>query len=193
MKFHNDMNLFIGAPGCGKTCLCAKITKNAVKQGIPVYSNVFIQGAYELNPKEDIGVYMMRDCVIIIDEIGTIYNNRNWKTNVSDKMLAYLKRFRHYNATIFCFSQGLDFDNRFIGLATHVYIVQKSMLNIIGIPLSKYKLITKHVGVDENTGQLVDKYVEAMSTHWYLRPLYYKMFDSFEIDDLPEKEWKLYQ
>lgn len=186
-----SVNLYIGAPGAGKTCLAAKIAFKALRKGVPVFSNVPIIGTYEIDPKKDLGFYKIENAVIIIDEIGTCFNNRNWKTNISDDLMDWIKKYRHYHCEIHCFSQGLDFDNRFLSLAQQVYLVKKSILNVFfSLPITKIIPVRKRVDVDDETHQIIDQYFKPRFHSKLLwRPKYYKLFDTYDIKHLPEKDF----
>lgn len=100
-----QLNIYFGVPGSGKTTYAAYLAKQAQRESIiirlcrrfpcrfthwilsgsnwkrayPVWSNVPIQGTYQLNAKSDIGVYMIQDGKMIIDEAGVEFNNRDYK------------------------------------------------------------------------------------------------------------------
>ena len=92
-------------PGVGKTTLAAKIVRESIAENKRVFSNVPIIHAEQLDLK-DLGKYMIRDCVIIIDEAGSQVGNRSWHTNLDKKQIDFLKKHRHYNIDIYLFSQA---------------------------------------------------------------------------------------
>ena len=122
------LSVYFGVPGAGKTTFAAYLTKHDLKRGIPVWSNVPITGAYKLEPKDDIGKYMIAGGRVIIDEAGLEYNNRDFKAFSKDSLYFY-KYHRHYQLAVDVFSQGYDdMDKKIRTLAQKLYVVKKSLL-----------------------------------------------------------------
>ena len=127
------LNVYFGVPGSGKTTFAAYLAKRCMKKSrfitwaqkhpgkltgkllassflkrsIPVYSNVPITGALQLDPQRDIGKYMMVGGKVIIDEAGIEYNNRNFKAFPPDAIYWY-KYHRHYQCSVDVFSQSYE-------------------------------------------------------------------------------------
>ena len=101
------VSIYFGVPGSGKTTYAAYLARHDIRRGIPVWSNVPITGCYQLDPKTDIGTYMITGGRVIIDEAGIEYNNRDFK-DFSRKSLYFYKYHRHYQLAIDVFSQGFD-------------------------------------------------------------------------------------
>lgn len=189
----NSFDMYIGVPGSGKTTFAAYLAKKRLKKAKKkkcsslVLSNVPLKGSYKV-VKSDIGKYEIKDCLLIIDEAGIDYNNRNFKTFNDDETYFY-KFHRHYNVDIAMFSQDFDVDVKLRKLATRLYIVNRSI-----IPgFIKRKLITKNVGIDTNTKQLIDEYKYVLfGTKWIYAPKLWKMFNTLERKELPKKEWEKY-
>ena len=136
----SSFNYVFGVPGSGKTtCLsyiASKIqkinnSKRAIKKGrhYNIYSNIDLVGIdYIKITKEDIGYKNMHDGVLLFDEAGIDFNNRSYK-NMSPKAIQFLKLHRHYNLTIYIFSQDYeDSDITLRRLATNYYQVYKCIL-----------------------------------------------------------------
>ena len=68
---------FYGAPGSGKSTLAAYFAKRALASGITVYSNLPINGCLHFE-KDDLGKYLMENCLVIWDEVGVDANSRNF-------------------------------------------------------------------------------------------------------------------
>ena len=62
------VSIYFGVPGSGKTTYAAYLARHDIRRGIPVWSNVPITGCYQLDPKTDIGTYMITGGRVIIDE-----------------------------------------------------------------------------------------------------------------------------
>ena len=189
----NFFDMYIGVPGSGKTTFAAYLTKDRRKKAKKkkcsdlILSNTPIKGAYKIY-KSDIGQFMIQDCLLIMDEAGIDYNNRNFKTFSDDETYFY-KFHRHYNVDIAMFSQDFDVDVKLRKLATRLFIVQKSF-----IPgFIKRRQITKNVGIDQNTKQLIDEYRYVLFGSKYIyAPKLWKLFDSYSHKKLPIKEWEKY-
>ena len=158
------------------------------KRAYPVWSNVPIQGTYQLNAKSDIGVYMIQDGKMIIDEAGVEFNNRDYKT-FPKPAIRFFKYHRHYGVSVDVFSQSFDdMDVTLRRLAQNFYVVRKSAVPF----LVTIKRIRRKVGIDDNSHQLVDAYsfgLPILDTKWTFCPPLWKMFDSYDMEELPEKEW----
>lgn len=188
---------YFGNVGSGKSTIAASIAKKALKKGIPVFSNFAIKGCYILDPKNDLGHFSITNAVIIIDECGIEYNNREFKTNFKDVAhLTFWKLFRHAHLQIHVFSQGWnDMDLKIRTLSTRLYLVQRSIIPFI---FTRCPIHVKF-GINPNTKEPCDVY---SFPHFLLRPfvkkytfgpLYWKMFNSFELPYLPDKDWIKYE
>lgn len=180
--FPRILEIFFGVPGSGKTTMAAAIAKKAITHGIPVYSNVPITGALKIEPQEDIGNYLIRDGVLIIDESSIEYNSRKFKS-FSDEARYFYKYHRHYNTYVCMFSQGYDDMDKVIRtLAQNLYVIRKSF-----IPYHIFiRRISKKIGIDENTKQIIDVYsFPFLGWRWIFAPLYWKMFNTISRKPLP--------
>lgn len=208
------LNVYFGVPGSGKTTFAAYLTKwalheNAIirfcrknqnfltrpilnskylKRRIPVYSNVPITGAYQLNTKEDIGVYMIEKAKVIIDEAGIEYNNRNYKS-FSQEAIYFYKYHRHYQVSVDVFSQSYeDMDITLRRLAQNFYVVRRSLVPFCIVACR----IRRKVGVDEQTKQIADLYsmgLPILDTKRIFSPPLWKLFNSYSRRELSEKDW----
>lgn len=182
-----QFNVYFGVPGSGKTTFAAWIARKANKQGIPVYSNVPIIGTFKLDPKEDLGKYMLEKCVLIIDEAGIEFDNRRFK-DFPDRATRFFKLHRHHKVHVHVFSQKHnDFDKKMRDLATRYYILNKSLLPFL-IHRVTYSV---QIGVNDMTQEWTDKYQKMPLSHkWVFAPVLWIMFDSWEAPRLPQKSWE---
>lgn len=189
-------SIFYGGPGSGKTTLAAFFARKAIASGIDVYSNVPISGCKILE-KSDIGRYDITDGLVIIDEAGIDYNNRDFKNNFTSskenqaKALEWWKKHRHEGAEVLVFSQGFDdMDKKIQGLGSDYYIVRRSLVPGMIV----YRRILKRPQIDEHTRQPIDAYDFApfSARRVFMRPLW-RYFDSFDRMHLPPKEWDIYR
>ena len=73
-------------------------------------------------------------------------------------------------------------------LAQNFYVVKKSVLPFFIVT----KRIRRRVGIDDKTHQLCDAYffgLPILDTKWIFCPPLWKMFDSYDFEELPEKDW----
>ena len=78
-RYRNPYKLVMifGKKGSGKSTLMTKIAVKALKKKKRVYSSTPIPGCYLIDPTTDIGFnHIPPDSVILIDEVGTIWDNR---------------------------------------------------------------------------------------------------------------------
>lgn len=211
------LNVYFGVPGSGKTTFAAHLTKWALhenplislcrkhenvvtrwilnsgflKRSIDVYSNVPITGAYKLDPKIDIGYYMIENAKIIIDEAGIEYNNRSFKSFPAESIY-YYKYHRHYRTSVDVFSQSYDdMDITLRRLAQNFYVVKKSLIPFCVVA----RRIRRKIGVDENTKQIADLYsmgLPVLDTRRIFSPPLWKMFNSYSRKELPVKNWEVW-
>ena len=122
-KFKNPYRLIMvfGKKGSGKTTLLTKIARQHIKKGKKVYSTVRIPGAYYFDINL-IGAYTFPpDSVILIDEVGMIWDNRNYK-NFRMDVRDYFKLQRQYKNTVYLFSQTFDVDVKLRNLTDAMYL-----------------------------------------------------------------------
>lgn len=183
------LSIYFGVPGSGKTTFAAWLTRNDLKRGGKVWSNVPITGAYKLEPKTDIGSYMIAGGRVIIDEAGIEYNNRDFK-EFSKKSLYFYKYHRHYQVAVDVFSQGFDdMDKKIRTLAQNLYVVKKSL-----IPWFVYRQkISKKVGINEVSKEIIDAYeFVPFSRRYIFCPPLWRMFNTISREVYPEKQWEVW-
>lgn len=210
-----QLNVYFGVPGSGKTTYAAFLARECQRESIvirlckrfpcrytrwilqgkhwkramPVWSNVPIAGTYKLNAREDIGIHMINDGKMIIDEAGVEFNNRNYKT-FPQTAVKFFKYHRHYGVSVDVFSQSFeDMDVTLRRLAQNFYVVRKSLIPFFIVT----KRIRRKVGIDDNSHQIVDAYrfgTPLLDTKWVFCPPLWKMFDSYDYDILEDKKWK---
>lgn len=181
------VSIYFGVPGSGKTTFAAYLARHDLRRGIPVWSNVPITGCYQLDPKQDIGTYMISGGRVIIDEAGIEYNNRDFK-DFSKKSLYFYKYHRHYQLAVDVFSQGFDdMDKKIRTLAQKLYVVKKGLLPWF----IHRRQIKKRVGINDLSKEIIDEYYFVpWSTKIIFSPPLWKMFNTISREEYPEKEWK---
>lgn len=194
MKFDNKcgIQIFFGLIGSGKTTIAASICKKALKRGIRVFSNMPIKGAYILKI-EEIGHYDMDDSILLIDEAGIDFDNRDYSKNFKDKKrLSWFKLVRHHHGAVFLFSQSwTDMDVKIRNLACKYWYVHRSIIPFFVSACP----VKKSFGINENEKKPDDIYsiphplLRPFFEHRVFGPLYWKLFDSWECDKLPVKSY----
>ena len=186
-KVQHIVSVYFGVPGSGKTTFAAWLVRKDLKHGLNVWSNVPISGAYRLDPKEDIGNYMICNGRVIIDEAGIEYNNRDFK-DFSKKQLYFYKYHRHYQLAVDIFSQGYDdMDKKLRTLAQRYYVVSRSVFPF----LVTRRRIAKKVGINDMTKDICDEYFFVpFSRKWIFCPPLWKMFNTCSREEFPEKVWE---
>lgn len=209
-----QLNVYFGVPGSGKTTYAAYLAREAQRESIvlrlcrhfpcrftnwilngknwkrpyPVWSNVPIAGTLRVSAKEDLGVNLIQDGKLIIDEAGVEFNNRDYKS-FPKSAIKFFKYHRHYGVSVDVFSQSFeDMDVTLRRLAQNFYVVRRSVIPWFVVT----KLIRRKVGIDETSHQLVDAYsfgIPVFDTKWIFCPPLWRMFNSYDIEELPEKDW----
>lgn len=199
------VKLFFGLPGCGKTTILTKFAKDALtkkrlkKKYAHVFSNVYLGrgGCFDdiiyIN-HTDLGVYDIRDGLVLIDEATLAFDSRDYK-NFSKAMISFFLLHRHYNVDIILFTQQWDGVDRKIRVITdRVYYVYKGFFT--GSWISKYYRIPYGIIIPdkkqggEKLGDIVQGYskpnvIQRIFCCRVFRPLYYRYFDSWEAPPLP--------
>lgn len=182
------INYIFGSPRAGKTTLLVKICRKLGKNK-RIYSNFPCKGAI-LIKDEDIGYYDFSDSIILLDEAGISYNNRDAASKrglmQDPQRLQYWKLCGHYKGCkIVVASQSWnDVDKKVRDLATHYFYIRKFIIPCFTV----CKPIFKVVDIDENTHEPADyyKFDVFWNWNWIWRRRYYKYFDSYEAPSLPQ-------
>lgn len=192
------VSLYFGLPGAGKTTLMVALALKAVKSKKyeHVYCNVpiAVPGVTYIR-NEYIGVFQLKNALILIDEATLFADSRDHK-NFSKQKIEFFLLHRHYNCDIVLFTQQWDGVDRKIRVITdRVYYMYKGKLT--GKWFSCYYRIPYGIIIpdpkkdgSEKLGDIVQGYckpsilVRLFSPKLY-RPKYYKYFDSWDCPELP--------
>lgn len=198
-KYRNPYKLIMifGKKGSGKTTLLTKLTLRYLKKGIPVYSNVYIPGAYLFNPL-DIGFKdIPPNSVIMIDEVGLIWDSRDFKS-FKKEYRDYFKYQRQYRHTVYLLSQTFDIDKKLRDLTDQMYLI-RCYFNVFSVARRINKSITI-VHADSGTGEshlADDMQFDTLLLFWAgavkvtFIPKYSIYFKSFNPPKLPPGEYAL--
>lgn len=197
-----NITLIIGNIGSGKSTVGTAIAQKCIKKGIRVFTNYPCPNCYKYSDY-DLGKFDTKGSVVILDEAGISFDNRTSTSASTNKMsperVKWLKLIRHFidesgrSCKLIVISQSLDFDKKFIVLAQDIFFVTKSWLKT-----SKCTLVKRRVGIDPNTNTLQDMFIECKGfagigkNFRIYRPRWYKYFDSFAADPLPDTHKELW-
>ena len=188
------ITLCFGSPRAGKSTYIAHLAyKNYGKR--PVYCNFDCAYSYKFSLSQLGYVQFPPGSLILIDEAGIEYNNRNYK-DFPKHVIEFLKLHGHYKVDIMFFSQSWeDVDITIRRLAVNLYYLRK-----LG-PWTLIRHVNSYVLIDKQTHQIVDGFrFEPLWMFLFFcrplkiifRPFYYHMFDSYEAPPLlsfPQQEW----
>lgn len=194
-KYYNPYKLFMvfGKKGAGKSTYLTMLAVKYAKQGRPVYSTLNVPYAFKLD-HADIGFrHFPPGSVLLIDEVGMIWDNRNFK-NFKPEVRDYFKLQRHYRHTVYLFSQSFDVDLKLRTLTDRMFL----LVNPMGW-FTYIRSITRSITVTEASSQAESRIADQLhlsgiagllfgSSKIMLIPRYAKYFDSFVVDDLPDIE-----
>lgn len=169
-------DMYIGKKGSGKTCTIAKLSLKYQKKGYKVYSNVdTISNILYFNPK-DLSYYAPDpNSVLLIDEVGLIWDNRDFANFKANEFFKYA---RQYKCKVILFSQAFDIDLKIRNLVDNMFLMTK-----IG-KICLYRPVVKKLGVVkriDGTGGLEDTYCygSVFSYKFTYLPRYYGMFKTY--------------
>ena len=188
IRKNQECSLYIGMAGSGKTTYIAYIVNLCNKCGKRVFCNVPVLGAIPYT-KDDIGKYDMSDSIILLDEAGIMYDNRQFTTAFTNESLIFLKLLRHYRANIALFSQSMDIDAKWVRMSKTIFFVKRSLI----LGFTKILPIKRTLDVNEDTHKIEDFYdkptgLSKIFCFRFRRKPYYKMFDSYSAPKLPQME-----
>lgn len=186
--------MIFGKKGSGKSTLLTKLAIEHQRLGWTVYSTEPITGCYKID-YTDIGYsHFPPDSCILIDEVGMIWDNRNFKS-FDSKVRDWFKLQRHYKCKVYLFSQTFDVDKKIRDLVDEMYLVEKKFR-----VFSYSKRILKKMVLNKSTADSpsrIDENLEFDSLFFFwcgsrkftFIPKYIPYFDSFCAPQLLQKEF----
>ena len=182
------INIYMGGTGAGKSTYSAYLSKQYLKKGLNVYSNVEIKGTKKIT-LDDLFNYNISDGLVIFDEAGLEFDSRNFKA-FKDNYVKFFKLHRHYNLDIALFTQFYDdVDKKIRNITKNIFHIKKSIFpRFIAL-----RRIHSYITVDENNDIVLKyQYASLLSIKRIYAPRYYKYFNSFHRIELPEKDFQVY-
>lgn len=191
--------LFFGLPGCGKTTLLTKYAldgvKNANYENVYVNVHVAVPGVTYID-NACIGQFELENGLLLIDEATLFADSRDFK-NFSRGRLEYFLEHRHRNVDIMLFTQQWDgVDRKIRTITDRVYYIKKGLIlghwfsTCYRIPYDIIIPDPKRSG-GEKLGEIIQGYCKPslfarLFAKRIYRPKYYKYFDSWELEKLPD-------
>uniref|UniRef100_A0AAU8B6V3 ZOT protein n=1 Tax=Dulem virus 75 TaxID=3145786 RepID=A0AAU8B6V3_9VIRU len=120
-KYTNNpytLKLVVGSKGSGKSLLLAQIANQFIGR---IYSNM---GIGEDLPEKYWEYEYPQDSLILIDEIGVIHSNRDFKS-MPREAIEWYKMQRKRRLTVVCSSQTMDVDKKIRDLCDRVIVVNR--------------------------------------------------------------------
>lgn len=188
------LTMIFGKKGSGKSTLLTKLAIEHQRLGWSVFCTEPITGCYKID-YTDIGyVQFPEDSCILIDEVGMIWDNRNFKS-FDSKVRDWFKLQRHYRCKVYLFSQTFDVDKKIRDLVDEMYLVEKKFR-----VFSYSKRILKKMVLNKSTADSpsrIDENLEFDSLLFFwcgsrkftFIPKYIPYFDSFQCPRLLDKEF----
>lgn len=125
-----------------------------------------------------------RDIVLIFDEIGSLYNNRDFKNNLTPETLKWWKEHRHKRVKVYYGSQSYkDMDLKIRQLSDQLFIIKRGLLKNFSVakPIYINFDIVNNENSDNSGGQIVEQYKYDLPIFWkfILLKKWIKKFDSY--------------
>lgn len=169
IKWNNEYKLIFlfGKKGSGKTTLLIRYMTEYHKKGYSVYTNMkTCQLPYvQVIDVDKLGEYVAKPkSMIALDEVGTIYDARKFKS-FKDEVRDYYKYQRQYKNVVIMTSQSWDVDKKIRDLTDKFYLCGK-----IG-PISYARQIVRHITLTEPVGDSESRIADKLQ----FKPLSYKI------------------
>lgn len=182
-KYINKYKLVMifGKKGSGKTTYLTKVAIKYSKLGYSVYSTVDIPSTYKLHP-DWVGKYNFpQHSVLLIDEVGMIWDNRDFKS-FKPEVRDWFKLQRHNKCIVYLFSQTFDIDKKLRDLTDEMYLLQ-NCARVFSLARRIRKFITINDGGEEGVSHLDEgvQFCSVFSWQFTFIPRYVAFFDSFEL------------
>lgn len=198
-KYVNPYRLYMvfGRKGSGKTTYMVKLAYKYHKQGRLVFSNVDLPFA-TLIDISTLGHFAPPEgAVLLVDEVGMIWDNRNFK-NFRNDVRDYFKLQRHYKNIVYLFSQTFDIDIKLRNLTDAMFLCT-SPFPILSVVRRIKRTIVLVQPVADAEGRISDSLefipfwmnlFGSNALQFTFIPRWVKYFNSYDVPELPRYQEK---
>lgn len=199
-SFNNPYKLVMifGKKGSGKNTLLTKLSIKYNKLGYTVFSDSQIFNTYKLDPNWITKYDFPYNSVIMIEEAGIIWDNRNYKA-FSNEFRDFFKLQRHHHVIVYLCSQSFDIDKKLRDLTDEMYLCT-NIMGIFSVAKRINKKITIHKSSSDDSSNDDSFLTESFSfgfpwEHIYTYiPRYIQFFNSFHVEkkgvDIPKYRYE---
>lgn len=178
--------MIFGKKGSGKSSYLAKLAVIYKRKHYNVYTNMDdlnLSGVRHIDPKQ-IGEFVPEPhSVVLLDEVGMLYDNRNYK-EFKPAVRDFFKLQRHYKCIVYLASQSFDIDKKLRDLTDEMYLCT-CVSGLFGVvrPITKKITLTEASSFGESriADNLKFKWIFAWKVNFL--PRYSKYFQSFLLPD----------
>ncbi len=182
---------YFGVPGSGKTTILAKCGIKEIKRLKKRYENIYtinfkLSGCIEID-WSDLAYYKMYNCLILIDEISTLADNREFKSFMKEHRDFFIMH-RHLGIDIIWATQNYEkVDKTIREMTQELWYISRSVVPLLG-QFTRAKKIYRQININEHTSELTLGYrfcnflegIFATNNELVFRKKYYKYFDSYD-------------
>ena len=194
-KYKNPYKLVMvfGKKGSGKSSFLVRQAIKYQRKGYEIYTNMqdcCLDGVRIINP-DDIGTFVpVANSVLLLDEVGMLYDNRNYKS-FKPAVRDFFKLQRHYKVICFMASQSFDVDIKLRNLTDEMILVS-NVFTVFSLIRPIRKTVTLTEATSEGESRIAENLKFRFISSWRILyiPKTIKYFESFKV---PEHEFIKYQ
>lgn len=184
--------MVFGKKGSGKSSFLVRKAIEYQKKGYIVYTNMSdccLENIRIIDP-DLLGDFVpVADSCLLLDEVGMLYDNRNYK-NFKSSVRDFFKLQRHYKVVCYLASQSFDIDKKLRDLTDCMYLVT-NVLTAFSLVRPIRKTVTLTEATAEGESRIAENLRFMFITSWklYWIPKTIKYFESFKAPVKPDIEY----
>lgn len=189
------LTMVFGKKGSGKSTLMVRLAYQYLAKGWTVFCTERLDGCVHIDYK-DIGFKQIPpDSLLLIDEVGMIWDNRNFK-QFKPEVRDWFKLQRHYKVKVVLFSQTFDIDKKLRDLTDDMFLVTNKLRVFSWAKRIIRTVVLVQPGPD--TPARIDEELKYDSFLWWpfgsriltYIPSWAPYFDSHNCPQLEDKSWE---